>query len=83
GDATIESVSAAAHAGAFQSVPAGTFNAGYSRSAFWLKVELTYRPIDASIHNDWLLELAYPPMDHVDFYVPDADGNPGRVWQTG
>ncbi len=83
GDATIESVSAAAHAGAFRSVPAGTFNAGYSRSAFWLKVELTYRPIDASIHNDWLLELAYPPMDHVDFYVPDADGNPGRVWQTG
>ncbi|KTC57607.1 MULTISPECIES: sensor histidine kinase [Pseudomonas syringae group] len=83
GEATIESVIAAAHAGAFQSVPAGTFNAGYSHSAFWLKVELTYRPIDASIHNDWLLELAYPPMDHVDFYVPDADGNPGRVWQTG
>ena len=83
GEATIESVSAAARAGAFQPVPAGTFNAGYSRSAFWLKVELTYRPTDASIHNDWLLELAYPPMDHIDFYGPDADGQPTRAWHTG
>ncbi|MCJ2372551.1 7TM diverse intracellular signaling domain-containing protein [Pseudomonas sp. RGM 3321] len=83
GDATIESVSSAVGASAFRPVPAGTFNAGYSRSSFWLKIELEYRPVDAKIHNDWLLELAYPPMDHVDFYAPDANEQPTLTWQTG
>lgn len=83
GTATIDSVSSPAGAQAFRPAPAGTFNAGYSRSAFWLKVELSYRPADADIHNDWLLELAYPPMDRVDFYAPDANGRPTLTWQTG
>ncbi|KPB54868.1 Sensor histidine kinase [Pseudomonas coronafaciens pv. oryzae] len=83
GEATIESVSSAALADAFKPLRGGTFNAGYSRSAFWLKVELSYRPAGNETHNEWLLELAYPPMDHIDFYAPDANGNPRLTWQTG
>ncbi|RMO95822.1 Sensor histidine kinase [Pseudomonas syringae pv. philadelphi] len=83
GEATIESVSSAAGTRAFRDLNAGTFNAGYSHSAFWLKVELTYNPVDAQKHNDWLLELAYPPMDRIDFYEPDADGDLKLAWRTG
>jgi signal transduction histidine kinase len=53
-------------------------NAGYSNSAFWLKVDLRYLPRhDVTGARTWLLELAYPPMDHVDLYLPDAKGG----WQ--
>lgn len=53
-------------------------NAGYSSSVFWLKVPLRYLPLhDAQGARTWLLELAYPPMDHVDLYLQDAQGQ----WQ--
>ncbi|MGN2433413.1 sensor histidine kinase [Pseudomonas syringae] len=83
GEATIESVSSAAGIRAFRDLNTGTFNAGYSHSAFWLKVELTYRPDSTRMHNDWLLELAYPPMDRIDFYGPDASGSLKAAWRTG
>ncbi|ORC55142.1 hybrid sensor histidine kinase/response regulator [Pseudomonas floridensis] len=83
GNATIDSVSSEAGVREFRPLQTSTFNAGYSRSAFWLKVDLLYRPRTADQHTDWLLELAYPPMDHIDFYAPDAVGRPTLVWQTG
>ncbi|KTC13401.1 sensor histidine kinase [Pseudomonas viridiflava] len=83
GEATIESVSSEAGTREFRPLQTRTFNAGYSHSAFWLKVDLLYRPRTADQHTDWLLELAYPPMDHVDFYSQDAVGRPTLIWQTG
>jgi signal transduction histidine kinase len=83
GEASIDDVTSAAMAADFHQIDKGSLNAGYSRSAFWLKVELTYRPLDSGVANDWLLELAYPPMDHVDLYLPDAEGRSNLVWQTG
>ncbi|RMT78141.1 Sensor histidine kinase [Pseudomonas viridiflava] len=83
GEATIESVSSEAGKHEFRPLQTKTFNAGYSHSAFWLKVDLLYRPRTTDQHTDWLLELAYPPMDHVDFYAPDAVGRPTLIWQTG
>ncbi|HEY0289684.1 MAG TPA: 7TM diverse intracellular signaling domain-containing protein [Pseudomonas sp.] len=83
GEATINDVSSAVMAPKFRQLDSGSLNAGYSRSAFWLKVELTYRPIKPDATNDWLLELAYPPMDHVDLYLPDEFGRANLVWQTG
>ena len=81
GDATISDVSAPAMAGRFK--PLAGLNAGFSASAFWLRVDLLYLPRDATAHRDWLLELAYPQMDYVDLYLPDAAGNPALAWQTG
>jgi signal transduction histidine kinase len=83
GDATIEQVSSAEYASKFRALDAATLNAGFSRSAFWLKVQLTYRPKNPVASSDWLLELAYPPMDHVDLYLASESAQPSLTWQTG
>jgi PAS domain S-box-containing protein len=46
-------------------------NFGLTGSAIWLRVELR---ADAVSDPDWLLELAYPPLDRIEVYVPQADG---------
>ncbi|AIG03124.1 putative two-component system sensor kinase [Pseudomonas fluorescens] len=60
-----------------------TLNAGYSRSAFWLKVDLHYLPKDPHAQRAWLLELAYPPLDHLELYVPDGAGGYRLAGRTG
>lgn len=83
GEASIGDVSSSAMTDSFQPLTTESLNAGYSNSAFWLRVDLSYRPMDAKAHRDWLLEMAYPPMDYVDFYLPDVDGTQKLAWQTG
>jgi signal transduction histidine kinase len=83
GEATIDDVTGGALAGNFRHLETASLNAGYSRSAFWLKVVLNYRPVDPDAVPDWLLELAYPPMDHVDLYLPGESGRLSLAWQTG
>jgi hypothetical protein len=83
GQATIADVRAQAAAGNFKPHDKATLNAGYSRSVFWLKIDLQYRPTDPTAQRTWLLELAYPPLDHLDLYLPDAAGNYRLVRQTG
>lgn len=51
-------------------------NFGLTSAAIWLRVQV--RP-EAGTAPDWLLELAYPPLDRVELYVPDADGS-GYQW---
>ena len=60
-----------------------TLNEGYSHSAFWVKVDLRYQPQDPKVQRTWLLELAYPPMDHIDLYLADASGNYRLAERTG
>src|SRR5471030_2796558 len=74
GQATIADVRAQAAAGNFKTHDKATLNAGYSRSVFWLKIDLQYRPTNPDAQRTWLLELAYPPLDHLDLYLPDATG---------
>ncbi|RKS16161.1 signal transduction histidine kinase [Pseudomonas sp. WPR_5_2] len=83
GQATIADVLAQAAAGNFKAHDKATLNAGYSRSVFWLKIDLQYRPTNPAAQRTWLLELAYPPLDHLDLYLPDAAGNYQLVRQTG
>ncbi|MGN8277379.1 hybrid sensor histidine kinase/response regulator [Pseudomonas sp. SMN5] len=83
GTATIEDVVAQAAAGRFKPHDKATLNAGYSRSVFWLKIDLRYRPGNPDAQRTWLLELAYPPLDHLDLYLPDATGTYRLVRQTG
>ncbi len=79
----IDQVSAPGMAQAFRPLDAKTLNAGYSHSAFWMKIRLSYQPRDPARHADWLLELAYPPIDHVDVYLLDASGRQHMSWKTG
>ena len=83
GQATIADVRAQDAAGHFKAHDKATLNAGYSRSAFWLKIDLHYRPSNPVAQRTWLLELAYPPLDHLDLYLPDASGDYRLVRQTG
>jgi signal transduction histidine kinase/CheY-like chemotaxis protein len=83
GTASIKDVQAQAAAGHFQPHHKATLNAGYSRSVFWLKIDLHYRPNNPDVLRTWLLELAYPPLDHVDLYLADGAGNYQLKQRTG
>lgn len=83
GDATIEQVSSAALSGSFRTNGKAVLNAGYSRSVFWLRVDLLYRPRETSAARNWLLELAYPPLDNLELYLPDGAGGYRLAAQTG
>ncbi len=64
----------------FQPVPqtGSATNFGLTSSAIWLRVNLrTERATPA----DWMLELAYPPLDRLELYSPDGKG--GFVGQIG
>ncbi|TWR97909.1 hybrid sensor histidine kinase/response regulator [Pseudomonas saxonica] len=67
----------------FKPLDKDTLNAGYSHSAFWIKLDLRYQPQNPDTHRTWLLELAYPPMDQIDLYTPDASGNYRLAARTG
>ncbi|MNI05459.1 Sensory/regulatory protein RpfC [compost metagenome] len=83
GQATIDDIRAQAANGHFKPHHKATLNAGYSRSVFWLKIDLHYRPTNPAAQRTWLLELAYPPLDRLDLYAPDTGGAYRLVRQTG
>lgn len=49
-------------------------NFGMTRGAIWLRIQLRS---PAGSAPEWLLELAYPPLDHLELYSPDGRGG----WQ--
>lgn len=83
GSATIAQVSSAAFANRFQAHEANVLNAGYSTSVFWLRIDLHYADSPSAAPRQWLLELAYPPLDHLELYLPDAQGKFQLVRRTG
>ncbi|MFJ4374244.1 7TM diverse intracellular signaling domain-containing protein [Pseudomonas japonica] len=83
GSASIAQVSAPDFARHFTAHQADVLNAGYSSSVFWLKVDLHYLAMPEAAPRTWLLELAYPPLDHLELYLPDASGSYRLVQRTG
>ncbi|MBB2493640.1 hybrid sensor histidine kinase/response regulator [Aquipseudomonas ullengensis] len=83
GDATIEEVSSPALDASFRQNGKPVLNAGYSRSVFWLRLDLLFRPTQPGKPKTWLLELAYPPLDHLDLYLPDGNGGYRLAERTG
>ena len=83
GSVTLADARSAALASRYTTHDKDTLNAGYSRSAFWLKVDLHYLPKDPQALRTWLLELAYPPLDHLELYVPDDTGAYRLAGRTG
>lgn len=82
GTADIEQVRGA-FADRFQPHDRAVLNAGYSRSAYWLRLDLLYRPGTDVTARRWLLELAYPPLDDIQLFVPDGQGGYRLAWRTG
>jgi len=56
----------------FQPLP-GNLNASYSKSAFWLRLDL--QRASPSIGQQWLLELTPVMLDDIRLYQPKADGS--------
>lgn len=83
GDASIDEISSAALDGSFRDNVKPVLNAGYSRSVFWLRIDLRYRPSRPTGPKAWLLEVAYPPLDHLDLYLPDSAGGYRLAVRTG
>lgn len=83
GALTIGDISSPVLASRFKTHDKATLNAGYSRSVFWLKVDLHYRAQRPDAPRRWLLELAYPPLNQLELYEPDSVGNYRLVSRTG
>jgi diguanylate cyclase (GGDEF)-like protein len=72
GSATFESVQSAAGRFGPVSIQQGDdVNFGYRKGAVWLRFAL--KPAKGA-PADWLLEVAYPPLDRVGLFLRDADG---------
>ncbi|MBK5008639.1 hybrid sensor histidine kinase/response regulator [Pseudomonas sp. S60] len=83
GSASIAQVSAPGFAQHFRPHQQAVMNAGYSTSVFWLKLELRPLAQGAATPRQWLLELAYPPLDHLELYVANPDGHFQLAQRTG
>ncbi|UVE19790.1 response regulator [Pseudomonas sp. LS44] len=83
GDANIDEITSSALQTSFRRLDQDVLNAGYSRSVFWLRVDLNFRPQVSRGQQAWLLELAYPPLDHVDLYLADERGGFQLIQRTG
>ena len=83
GDATIDEVTSSALQAGFRRHDSPVLNAGYSRSVFWLRLDLEYRPQRPDGPQPWLLELAYPPLDRLDLYLADGQGKFQLAQRTG
>ncbi|MDB5872438.1 MAG: domain S-box protein [Ramlibacter sp.] len=67
---TLDDILRPASQAAFRPVPrqGPGANFGLTRSAIWLRVKLEASPETPA---DWLLEIAYPPLNSVDLYASD------------
>lgn len=83
GNTALTDITSAALEASFRRHDKDVLNAGYSRSVFWLRLDLQYQPTQGQDSREFLLELAYPPLDQLDLYVPDLWGSLQRVAQTG
>jgi PAS domain S-box-containing protein len=50
-------------------------NFGLTSAAIWLRLDLR---TPQGVAHDWLLEVAYPPLDHLELHVPDGQGGYSR-----
>ncbi len=52
----------------FKSADNEGLNLGLSKSYYWVRMDIRHAE---SKHKDWLLEIAYPIMDSIEFYFQD------------
>jgi len=83
GNASIAQVSAPSFSEHFRPHHADVLNAGYSTSVFWIRLDLRYTAPPSAAPRSWLLELAYPPLDHLELYLPDSTGSFRLAQRTG
>lgn len=51
------------------------FHLGFTESTFWLKVKVRDLRWNGPKTKNWLVELSFPPIDHIEFFALNPDGN--------
>lgn len=64
----------------FDQYPKEAFNEGFTSSGYWLKMHLRS---DTQENNNWLLEIGYPLLDHLEVYIEGEDGKPLQQYLLG
>jgi serine/threonine protein kinase len=64
---TFDKVAAPEFADRFKPVKGATPSFGYSQSAFWFRFTISS---NLTQPRDWVLDIAYPALDNVEFYSP-------------
>ena len=68
---TIKDISSDDFISRFKGSKQEVLNLGFTRSSYWIKLNI----ISKSNHlKNWYIELAYPHIDYVAFYLTDEDG---------
>ncbi|MCP4137291.1 MAG: PAS domain-containing protein [bacterium] len=71
----LEEVRSAPLAEAFTKSDKKVLNFGLTKSAYWVRFSILYSPVKEKKRREWLLELKYAKIDHVDFYQLNKDGS--------
>ena len=58
----------------WQSNPGKVPNLGYQKEAFWFRVTLDFRNQYATLPQHFVVEVTYPPLDHIEFYATGTGG---------
>lgn len=53
-------------------------NFGFTKSAYWLRINFRYES-EKFKHREWLLELSYPLLNHIDVYLVTEEGVLERI----
>jgi len=70
GKLTIEQIRSPSFENQFKPNESGKVNYGFSSSAYWLRMNFINQ--DNPL-QDWFLEIAYPALDNIQFYLLDSD----------
>lgn len=57
----------------------GSFNFGFTSSVYWFRIHVAN---NSTVPLEWFLEIDYPLLDEIDFYIPDTKGGFAHI-QTG
>ncbi|MBF0474327.1 MAG: hypothetical protein HQK59_00630 [Deltaproteobacteria bacterium] len=71
---SIQDVISAPLAEAFRPAQEEIPNFGLTKSGFWIRISLIYSPVYNRAEREWLLEIGYPLLHHVDLYQPNSSG---------
>ncbi|OJJ20526.1 hypothetical protein BKI52_18910 [marine bacterium AO1-C] len=76
---TIDQITSATYDTSFKVSRQKLFIKGHSANYFWVKIKVQNK----STLDKWLLELAYPTLDYVDFYFYNGEKKQWQTVQTG
>lgn len=77
GQWTFEDVSGPELTRRFTANTQSVFNAGFTATPYWYRVTLPPTTASAKSSEQWFVEVAFPPLDRLDFYAL----HPERGWQ--